>query len=95
MSFWRWQDGDILIDVKVQPRASRDGWAEVLGERIKIKITAPPVDGKANSHLCAWLGGQFGVAKSAVTVESGMTGRDKRLRIQNPRRLPTLLQQAT
>lgn len=88
MSFYQWRDGDLLLDVRIQPRASSDGFAEKLGDRIKIRITAPPVDGKANRHLCRLLAGLFGVSRSNITLLSGENGRNKRLRIQRPARLP-------
>ena len=89
MNAWhRWEGDDLLLWVKVQPKASRDGFAEVLDDAIKLRITAPPVDGKANAHLIAWLAKAFGVAKSAVNIDSGDSQRRKRLRIQHPTRLP-------
>ncbi len=88
MSHWyRWQDQDLLLQLRIQPRASRDGFGEIVDNAIKLRITAPPVDGKANSHLIAWLARQFGVAKSLVSIESGEHSRHKRVRISNPRKL--------
>jgi hypothetical protein len=91
----RWEDGNLILDLRIQPRASRDeivGWQ---GERIKVRITAPPVDGKANAHLLAFLAKACGVAKSHVQLLSGETGRDKRVRIQAPARLPAPLTDQT
>jgi len=83
-----WQGEDLILRVRVQPKASRDEFCGLQGEALKVRITAPPVDGKANAHLIKFLAKQFGVAKSAVTLLSGETGRDKRLRIHAPARLP-------
>lgn len=92
MSDWyRWDGEDLILTLKVQPKASRDELAEPLGDALKVRITAPPVDGKANAHLIAFLAKTFGVAKGAVILESGDTGRSKRLRIRKPRRLPKIL----
>ena len=89
MSDWyRWDGEDLLLFVKVQPKASRDELAEPLGDALKIRITAPPVDGKANSHLLRFLAKTFGVAKSAVILESGDSSRTKRIRVKKPRQLP-------
>jgi len=55
---------------------------------MRVRITAPPVDGRANSHLLAWLAGQFGVAKTAITIESGQSSPLKRIRVKNPGRMP-------
>lgn len=84
------QGDDLLLTLKVQPKASKD---ELLwhGEQLKARITAPPVDGRANAHLQAWLAKLFGVSKSQVTLLSGETGRNKRLRIASPRQVPDLL----
>jgi uncharacterized protein (TIGR00251 family) len=86
--WYRWDGEDLLLFVKVQPKASRDELAEPLGDALKVRITAPPVDGKANSHLIRFLAKTFGVAKSAVILESGDSSRSKRLRIKKPRQLP-------
>jgi len=56
--------------------------------RFRVRITAPPVDGQANAHLREFLAALFGVAKSRVALLAGETGRDKRLRIIAPNRLP-------
>lgn len=85
---YRWDDADLILHVRVQPRASRDEWLESRDDRIRIRIAAPPVDGKANVHLREFLATLFGVAKNRVTLLAGESGRDKRLRVTAPRRLP-------
>jgi hypothetical protein len=70
------------LRVRLQPRARRD---EVVGERdgaIVIRVTAPPVDGKANAALCALVARAAGIAPSRVSVVRGQTGRDKVLNVQ-------------
>jgi uncharacterized protein (TIGR00251 family) len=85
-------DGDTLIlSVRVQPRASRDEIGEVQAGRLKVRITAPPVDGKANTHLIRFLAEEFGVSRARVELISGETGREKRLRIHSPARIPPAL----
>ncbi len=89
MSPWyRWDGADLVLSLRVQPRASRDGFAEVLGDSIKLRITAPPVDGKANAHLVAYLAKVCGVGREAVSIESGTSGRSKRVRVRTPASLP-------
>ena len=88
MSWYRWTGADLLLDLRVQPRASRDAFGEPLGDRLKLRLTAPPVDGKANAQLTRFLAGVFGVPKSRVHLESGAASRNKRVRIQAPERLP-------
>lgn len=90
-SWYLWQDDCLLVNCRVQPRASSDEFAEILGDAIKIRLTAPPVDGKANAHLVKFLAAEFGVAKSQVTILKGETSRQKRIQIQYPRRLPPIV----
>ena len=87
----RWDGEDLLLRVHAQPRASRDEIAGVHGDALKIRVAAPPVDGEANAALCRFLGKLFGVAKSAVSVERGDTGRAKTVRIRAPATLPANL----
>jgi uncharacterized protein len=63
--------------LRVQPRASRNAVAGVIGDAIKLAITAPPVDGKANQAVIEYLAELFMVAKSKVEIVSGETGRNK------------------
>ena len=69
------------LDIHVQPRARTTevvGWH---GDAIKVRVAAPPVDGAANDALVLFLAEQLGVARSAVTVVGGATGRRKRVEI--------------
>jgi len=85
--WYRWDGNDLILAVHLQPGARRDEIAGLHGDRLKIRITAPPVDGKANAHLRRYLADRFGVAATAVELLAGATGRDKRIRIRSPRRL--------
>ncbi len=70
-----------LLEVEVQPRASRTevvGWRE---GRLRVRLAAPPVDGAANEALVALLAGRLGLPKRQVIIVAGQTGRRKRLRI--------------
>ena len=71
----------VFIRVRVQPRASRDQVAGIQGEAIKIRISAPPVEGEANDALVKFLAKQLGVPRSAVEVVRGQTGRKKTVRV--------------
>lgn len=84
----KWDGEDLLLTIHVQPRASRDEIGGPHGDRLKIRITAPPVDGKANTHLLTFIARAFGVAVADVELIAGQTGREKRLRIHRPRKLP-------
>ena len=61
---------DLVLRLQFQTRASRDAFVRALAGSLQVHITAPPVDGKANTHLVAWLAEQFGVSKSAVKIEA-------------------------
>lgn len=85
------QDGpDVLIAVRVQPRAARNQLA-VVGpgpgdsgpQGITIRLTAPPVAGAANAACCAFLAELLGIPKSRVTIARGETARQKLLRIRD------------
>lgn len=88
MRWCRWEGQDLILRVQIQPRASRDEPAGVIADRLKIRITAPPVEGRANTHLIAFLAKQFGVTKSAVTLLRGEKGRTKLVRICAPSKIP-------
>ncbi|WP_305370112.1 DUF167 family protein YggU [Photobacterium leiognathi] len=83
------QNGDdLIIRLYIQPKASRDQIVGLHGDEIKIAITAPPVDGKANAHLVKYLSKQFKVAKGLIHVEKGLQGRHKQVRIEAPKAIP-------
>ncbi|WP_028863503.1 DUF167 family protein YggU [Psychromonas aquimarina] len=82
------QGEDLLLRLVLQPKASRDQFVGLLGDELKVAITAPPVDGKANNHLIKFLSKQFKVAKGAVIVEKGALNRHKLIRIKSPRQIP-------
>lgn len=95
--WYRWEGDLLILSVRVQPKASSDEivgpCADALGgESLKVRITAPPVDGKANAHLVKFLAKAFGVAKSRVSVVAGDSGRQKRVQISAPSKLPLSIQ---
>jgi uncharacterized protein (TIGR00251 family) len=78
----RREGGDLLIAVRVQPRASRTEFAGTIGDRLRIRLQAPPVDGRANAALVEFLADVFSVPRAGVIVERGLSGRDKLVRIR-------------
>ena len=74
-------DGGVEIDVQVMPRASREAVVGLVGERIKVSITEPPVDGRANEAIVELLARKVGVAKRDVALVHGTTGKRKTIRI--------------
>lgn len=91
-SWYQWQNGDLLLDCRLQPKASTDAFVGEHDGQLKIRITAPPVDGKANAHLIKFLAKSFGVTQQQVIIERGETGRSKRIRIRAPSKFPANLQ---
>ena len=71
----------VSFAIRVQPRASRNAVAGEMGDALKIALTAPPVEGKANEACIAFLAKLLGVARSSVTIAAGDTGRNKVIRV--------------
>ena len=87
MGWFRWEGTDLVLNLLVQPRASRDELVGVHGsDFLKVRITAPPVEGKANVHLERYLAKVFGVPRSRVLLVGGTSSRRKTFRINRPRR---------
>jgi uncharacterized protein (TIGR00251 family) len=74
-------DGAITFDVQVVPRASRDRLGPVHGDRLKVQLTAPPVDGAANDALVALIARALGRSRGDVAIVRGQTARKKTLRV--------------
>jgi uncharacterized protein (TIGR00251 family) len=72
----------VAFDVRVAPRASRDAIAGEHAGALKVSLTAPPVDGKANAALAALLAEALGVAVRDVRIVRGETGRNKRVEVR-------------
>lgn len=71
----------VRLQVKVQPRASRNEIAGIKGDFLYIKLTAPPVDGEANKQLVKFLGQFLHCGKGKIRISRGDTGRCKFLEI--------------
>ena len=90
--FYRWQGDTLLLFCHLQPKAAREEFAGIHGERLKIRIKAPPVDGKANTALVQFLAKQFAVPKSRVQIQNGDSSRQKTVAITDPGQLPDELE---
>lgn len=88
MGWWRRDGSDLILRIRVQPRASRDAIAGILDDCLKLRLAAPPVEGKANEHLIAWLARLFDVPKNQVILERGTGSKHKQIRIRSPKKLP-------
>ena len=79
------KNGDVLVDVHVVPNAAKTQPVSLHGEpgqlALRLRLQAPPVDGKANQALIKWLAHRLGVPKNAITLVRGETSRRKQLRV--------------
>jgi uncharacterized protein (TIGR00251 family) len=79
---WLRADGDgVILTLHIQPGAKKTEVAGPHGEALKIRLAAPPVDGKANAALLAFVAAKVGVGRTAVELVSGQTARAKRVRV--------------
>ena len=80
----RAQGSGCVLDVSVSPNARRTAADGLHDGALRVRLAAPPVDGKANRCLIAWLADELGCAKRAVTLLRGQTARRKQLLIELP-----------
>jgi uncharacterized protein (TIGR00251 family) len=71
----------VILDLHIQPGASRSEFAGQHGDRIKVRLAAPAVDGRANEALIEFLAAHYGVKKRDVRIVSGLKSRQKRVEI--------------
>jgi uncharacterized protein (TIGR00251 family) len=71
-----------VVRVHVVPGARRAGVAGLYGAALRVRVTAPPVEGAANRELLGLLAGLLGVRASDLVLESGSRGREKRVRVR-------------
>jgi uncharacterized protein (TIGR00251 family) len=79
------RDSGVRFAVRVQPRASSSEICGLHGEALKVRLSAPPVDGAANEALVELLAGALGVAKRAVRIVAGASGRGKVVEVDGVR----------
>ena len=87
----RWR-GDVLIcRLRVVPRAGRSAFEGLYGDRLKVRVGAPPVDGRANAALIAFIAKEFGVPRARIRLAAGAGSRDKTVEVAAPAKLPPLI----
>ena len=74
-------DGGCRLRLWVQPRAARNEVVGIQGDAVKVRLTAPPVEGKANLALVRFLAEQLGVSRNAVELTAGAGNRRKTVRV--------------
>ena len=72
-------DGNFLLSLYVQPRASRNELAGLHGNALKLRLTTPPVDGKANKAAISFFSKLLKIPKSAIIIKSGLQSRSKKV----------------
>ena len=72
----------VWLAIKLQPRASRNEIGEVMGNELRVKVTAPPVDSAANGELVRFLAERLDCARNQVELVRGHTSRHKTVRVQ-------------
>jgi len=76
-AWWRDVADGVRLDLVVTPRASRSEVAGVAGDRLRVRVAAPPVDGEANAELVRFLARALDVPRASVEVVAGASGRRK------------------
>ena len=77
------ETGDgIRLRLRIQPRASRTEVAGLHGDSVRIRLSAPPVDGAANEELVRFLAGLLGVGRAEIEISAGHAGRRKTVRVR-------------
>ena len=74
-------DETVSFAIKVHPRAKKNAITGKVGDALKISLTAPPVDGRANEACIEFLAKLLKVPRTSVTIASGHTGRNKTIRV--------------
>ncbi|MEN8198579.1 MAG: DUF167 domain-containing protein [Thermodesulfobacteriota bacterium] len=77
------KDGRVLLRLYVQPRASRNGFSGVHGDAMKLAVTTPPVDGKANAAVIDFIASFLGLKKRDLEIRYGLQSRRKSILIAN------------
>lgn len=81
----------LVCRLRVSPRASRTAFAGLYGDRLRVRVAAPPADGEANAGLLEFLARQFGVSRGRVRLIAGAAGRDKTVEVESPAKLPAII----
>jgi len=91
-AWWSVSDHLMTIRLRVTPSGRRSEVLDTTGDRLRVRLAAPAVDGKANVELIRLLAELFGVRRSAVTILAGQRAREKTVAIQGVDHLPRALQ---
>jgi uncharacterized protein (TIGR00251 family) len=88
LRWYRWEGASLYLNLHLQPGAKQSQFVALHGERLKLKINAPPVDGRANAALISFLSLQFKCSQSSIRITKGTLGRAKTVCIAQPGTIP-------
>ena len=92
MSAWLHRDGDdVILDLHIQPGAKKTEVVGPHGDALKIRLAAPPVDGKANAVLIEFIAEKLGSKKTSVRLTNGIKSRRKQLKVTTAAELMTII----
>ncbi|MCL5261416.1 MAG: DUF167 family protein [Gammaproteobacteria bacterium] len=86
-----WLGNDLYLNVHLQTRAKKDAIIGQHGGSLKITVTAPPIEGKANQHLIKFLAKYFNVTQSQVKIQQGLKSKNKLVLIKEPNKTSAAL----
>ena len=89
--WYYWRGETLFLKVHVSPQSRRNEIGDVSAGRLRIKLNAPPVDGKANKQLIGMMANEFDTGKSRIRIILGTRGRDKLVAIDSPGCMPSWL----
>lgn len=87
-SFYRWETGNLILQLKIHARAKSAAWGKVLGSHMVVHVSAAPENGRATAKLLQFLADQFAVPAAQVQVIRGTFSPLKVIKITKPARLP-------
>jgi uncharacterized protein (TIGR00251 family) len=83
--------GHLTIKIKVEPRSSKSGITGPYRDALKVKLTSPPIEGRANKELIEVLAEELGIAKKDIEIISGQSSKNKIVRIHGMTAMPEKL----
>jgi len=82
MTYIHTKDDGVILRLHIQPKAAKTEIAGIHGDRLKIRLKAPPVDGKANAELIRFLSDVLKIPKTRITITHGESGRQKTVLVE-------------
>jgi len=91
--FFTWEGDTLVLNILGTPNAKRDAIGKVKGHQLCVSVTAVPHSGRATDHMVRFLAEEFGVTASDIQVVFGRMNVNKQLRINAPKRVPSVIGQ--